>query len=292
MEPKIGLVTVLYNSDGVLDGFFKSISEQEYNYYTLYIVDNSVNTTSTELIFKLLRAYNLEENTVYLPSDDNYGVAKGNNCGINRALEDGCEYVILLNNDIEFYERNIFSELVRESVEKNKLMVSPKIHYYNTNRIWYVGCTFNKYRVYANHIGYKEVDSGQYNIAREFDSGPTCFIMFHKNVFSKVGLMDEKYFVYMDDIDFLYRCNKKGFKNYYYPNLLIQHKENYSTGGNNSPFSFFYILRNRIYFVRNNYSGVLKIMTLIYLLFAFGIKSIIQNRLNLYFKAVKEGFNL
>lgn len=292
MDSKIGLVTVLYNSDGVLEGFLKSVSEQEYDSYKLYIVDNSVNDQSTKLIFELLHKYNLEEKSIYLPSGDNYGVAKGNNIGIKKALEDSCDYVILLNNDIEFDNKNILSDLVTVSQENNKLIVSPKIHYYNTNRIWYVGCTFNKYRVYANHIGYKEVDNGQYNIAGEFDSGPTCFIMFHKNIFSKVGLMDEKYFVYMDDIDFLYRCNEKGYKNYYFPNLLIQHKENYSTGGNNSPFSFFYILRNRIYFVRNNYSGVLMIMSLIYLLFAFGIKSIIQNRLSLYFKAVKEGFNL
>lgn len=292
MNRKLGLVTVLYNSDGVLNGFLKSISEQEYESYVLYIVDNSVNENSTKILFELLNIYNLETKLIYLPSTDNYGVAKGNNIGIKKALEDGCEYVILLNNDIEFDQKNVFNDLIKQSRDKNQPIVSPKIHYYKTNRIWYAGCNFNKLRVYVHHIGYKDMDNGQYDVENIFNSGPTCFILFHKDIFEKVGLMDEKYFVYMDDIDYLYRCNEKGFQNYYYPHVLIEHKENYSTGGNNSTFSYYYILRNRIYFVRKNYAGLNKMVSLIYLLSVYFFKSIYLGRLNLFFKAIKAGLLL
>lgn len=292
MQPKIGLVTVLYNSDGVLEGFLKSISSQNYDSFNLYIVDNSVNEDSTKYLRNLLEQFQLTNKSIYLPSASNYGVAKGNNVGIKQAIADDCEYIILLNNDIEFENNDLFTKLIEASVKNNKPIVSTKIHYYGTNRIWYAGCTFNKFRVYVNHIGYKDIDQGQYDAEAFFDSGPTCFIMFHKTVFDDIGFMDEKYFVYMDDIDFLYRCDLKGIKNFYYPSLLIQHKENYSTGGNNSEFSYFYIFRNRIYFILKFYNGILKYSSLLYLITAYFIKSIRYRRLKLFISGIKDGFAL
>jgi GT2 family glycosyltransferase len=291
MEAKIGLVTVLYNSDGVLDGFLKSVSEQDYKNYILYIVDNSVNPLSTKLIFELFQKYNLEDNSVYLPSEDNYGVAKGNNIGIKEALKSNCDYIILTNNDVKFDNSNLFSSLVEISIKKNTQIVSPKILIWDTSKIWFAGCGFNKLLVKPIVYDYKMEEQPKHNISMICDNGPTCFVLFRSSIFEEVGMMDEKYFVYMDDIDFFYRCQLKGIQNYYESSLSIRHYENYSTG-TNSDFAYYHIFRNRIYFVRKFYKNWNYIFSMSYILGAFFIKSIIEKRIKLYLKGIKSGFGL
>lgn len=287
MSPKLGLVTVIYNGDQVLDGFLKSVSTQNYSNYRLYIVDNSVNPTSTQLIFDLLKKYNLRDCSVYLPSEENYGVAKGNNIGIKKAIEEECDYMILLNNDIEFYDTNTFSELIRVAKDKNQSIVSPKIRYFNSNLIWYVGSVFKKITVGSVHIASLEEDKGQFDEAKIFESGCTCFALFHKSVFERVGLMNELYFVYMDDTDFFYRCSQMGIMNYYYPPIVIEHKESISTGGKTSDFSFFYTFRNRYYFAHQYYDLSLRICAKSYLVVSHLIKAILQKKLMVLYRSYK-----
>src|SRR3569832_461087 len=98
----LGLVTVLYNSNNVLEDFFRSLSIQTFKDYHLYIIDNSPSEATDEIISSLLKKYTVPGYS-HVKNAGNYGVAKGNNQGINLALEAGSEYIILLNNDIEFY---------------------------------------------------------------------------------------------------------------------------------------------------------------------------------------------
>jgi len=97
---KIGLVTVLFKSDDVLPGFFKSISEQTHKDYILYLVDNSVNEVSNKVIETCLADFSVTEYR-HIKNTSNVGVAEGNNIGIKQALADGCTHVMILNNDIE-----------------------------------------------------------------------------------------------------------------------------------------------------------------------------------------------
>lgn len=71
-----------------------------------------------------------------------------------------------------------------------------------------------------------------------------------------IGLFDEKYFVYFDDADWVYRYVEAGGGLLYDGKFLVEHKVSTSTGGNTSKFSVFYSTRNRIYFARKNYSKV------------------------------------
>jgi GT2 family glycosyltransferase len=230
---------------------------------------------------------------VYIPCDSNYGVAKGNNIGIKKALEDDCEYILLSNNDIFFDDTNIFQKMIDiHQKDSTKKIISPKVYYFNSNLIWFAGCYFRKLIANPLHIGFQEKDNGQFELPFFCNSGPTCFVMFHNNVFEKVGFMDEKYFVYMDDIDFFYRCEQVGILNYYEPSISIQHKESISTGGRGSDFTYIYTFRNRLYFVNKFFKFPLSIISKSYLILAYGLKSILQNRISIFINTYKNYRNL
>ncbi|HQV60296.1 MAG TPA: hypothetical protein PLG08_05950, partial [Chitinophagaceae bacterium] len=93
----------------------------------------------------------------------------------------------------------------------------------------------------------------------------TCFMLVKKEVFEKVGFMDEKYFAYYDDTDFVLRATNRGYKIFYDPTLVILHKVS-SSAGTNSPFYVYYSNRNKLYFIRKNFTGLQRYFSILYTL--------------------------
>lgn len=117
-NPKIGLVTVLYNSPDVLSDFFSSLALQNYNNYLLYVVDNSSSPESIELAKKLSTDFNIP--THFINNHGvNVGVAAGNNQGAKEAYVHGYDYIVFLNNDLIFEDPNLLHRLVLEAETKN-----------------------------------------------------------------------------------------------------------------------------------------------------------------------------
>ena len=283
---KIGFVTVLFNSDSVLEGFFESLSLQNNQNFIVYMIDNSYSKDSQIFIKSLVEKFNLQNQIKHIINTSNEGVAKGNNQGIELAVKDDCDYILIGNNDIEFYQKDLFDVLI-EKCEVNKI-VAPKVLYHNTNQIWFAGGHIDKYRALAIHENEftESIDEEE----RFTEYAPTCFVLFHKEVFEKVGLMDEKYFVYWDDTDFIVRATNFGFKILYLPSYIIQHKVSISTGGRTSLFSTFYFLRNRLYFIRKHFKGLSYVSSLCYTYFTSFAKIILYDmkRKKVIIKAIRD----
>ncbi len=263
MSKLIGIVTVLYNSESVLDDFFTTLSKQSYKNFILYIIDNKSPDNSLVKAKELSKQVNFK--TVIIENSQNDGVAKGNNLGIEQALKDGCDYVLLSNNDIVLYEDTI--ENLLASTEKNNVFVSvPKILIYDNKNIWYGGGVFDFKTFRVKHIGIDCPDSEIYNSEKYVTYSPTCVMLIHKSVFGTVGIMDEKYFVYWDDTDFVYRLHKAGIKILYVPTSCLEHKESVCTG-NKSDFFYRYIYRNREYFINkfSRFNNLLHFIDFLYL---------------------------
>ena len=275
IEPKIGLVTVLYNGIEVLEGFFKSLSNQRYKNFVLYVIDNSPNEIALDEAKILANKFNIQSEFIY--NNANLGVAKGNNQGIELALKNNCDYILLLNNDIEFDENTIY-DMLQYAKEKNESIVVPKIYYHGTNNLWMAGGYISKLKGISPHRGDKEEDFGQYDNIEYINYAPTCFMLIKKEVFENVGLMDEKYFVYYDDTDFIWRTNKKGYKIVYFPKCKIQHKVSFSTGGGESIFSIYYTTRNRVYFIKKNFNIFYKYISLSFFYFTRFFKYFSYNK--------------
>ncbi|HHA1713285.1 TPA: glycosyltransferase family 2 protein [Enterobacter ludwigii] len=265
-NPKIGLVTVLYNSPNVLPDFFSSLALQDYKNYCLYIVDNSSSPESKELALKLGNNYGM---SIYFIDNQgiNVGVAAGNNQGAWEAYNQGCDYIVFLNNDLLFSDSEILMKLVT-TAEGNKLdMIGPTILNYPEKKIWYCGGHFDEFKALGPHENIdQEFICSDFPEIHQHTYAPTCFLMITRRLWDEVGEMDEKYFAYYDDTDFLYRANKAGYLVNVVTSLIIYHKVGSSTGGDLSYFGMYHLTRNRLYFIRKNLRGLKWFISLSYVL--------------------------
>lgn len=247
---KIGLVTVTYNSGHVLADFLKSVKNQSYSDYRLYVIDNDSKDKTNEVLKK-------ESDVKLVLNDENFGVAYANNQGVKWALKDGCDFVLLINNDTVF-EKELLSKLVDAYHKYKASIVVPKMKYFDSKLIWFAGGFFDSKKAYLNyHRGQGEEDKRQFKDSF-VDYAPICCSLMHKSVFEDVGYFDEKYFVYFDDSDFFFRVKKdKTHKTIYIENVEFYHKigslSKSRKENDKRKYSQFFIqqmTKNHVYFLR------------------------------------------
>ncbi len=209
-----------------------------------------------------LKVQGLYSRVNFIINAENCGFAAGNNLGIKKALSFDSSHIILVNNDTVI-DKNAILELVRFSMTDNTIgLVSPKIYFapgfeFHNNKylsaergkvIWYAGGDIDWNNMYAKHRGVDEVDQGQYNSNTETDFTTGCCMLIKKKVIDEIGFLNEKYFMYYEDIDYSMKVRSKGLKAYYYPQAFIWHKNASSSGRPGSPLHVYYQTRNRLYF--------------------------------------------
>lgn len=284
---KIGLVTITYNSAKVITPFMDCVLWQTHTDFILYIIDNISSDNTLELLSKYK-----DDRIVIIANTQNVGVAAGNNQGIVRAMADGCDEILIINNDVEF-EYTLLEKLSRQLEELNCSLVAPKMMYHpETHLIWWAGTKFNpKEGCMTHHIGIQEEDKGQYDHIEKMDYAPTCCVLLKREVIDDIGLMDEKYFAYYDDTDFFYRIFKQGkHVLFYYPFVQFYHKVGGLSNmkkGNAKKFKFnnFYIhliTRNHVYYLRKQKS-LRAWWNIIYFFFRMNLRFIFSGKYQLNF---------
>lgn len=247
---KIGIVTVTYNGVTVLDDFIRCLKEQSCQDYILYAIDNFSTDDSADEMERLCIAHGIPFQLIR--NDTNVGVARANNQGIRLALADACDPVIIANNDIEFYTDTLSA--VKEYAQQRPTdMILPKVVFHDQpDLVWCAGGKISTLRGVPRTAGYREKDGEEFAVPKYVTSAPTCFLVVPAAVFKAVGLMDEDYFVYLDDSDFVVRAAKSGYRIYYTPGPVIRHKVSISTGGADSPFTIHQISKNTLLFLYKN----------------------------------------
>ena len=258
--PRVGVVTVTYNSADVLDDFLDSASAQQDVELRLYAVDNDSKDDSVER----LRAETRLPHVSVVANAHNAGVAEGNNQGIAAALQDGCDWVLLLNNDTVF-PPDLVTTLVRNAELDRAKLVAPVIEATEpAHTIWYAGGRIRGFSRVTRHL----------RVGAPIESAPiersatgyasTCCLLVHPEVFASVGLMDPSYFVYFDDVDFAARALEAGYRYRLDPGVRLLHKASALTGGKESPFTVSWTARNWPYTVRRNRRGLARLLGLAY----------------------------
>lgn len=194
-------------------------------------------------------------------NNKNLGFSGGNNVGIKYSLENGADYVLLINNDT-YVDPDFVSELLRVAeTEKEAGIVVPKIYFakgfeyhkkYKETElgrvIWYAGGNMDWANVIGFHRGVDEVDDGQFSQIVETQIASGCCLMLKRELLEKIKGYDDKYFLYYEDADLSMRAIKKGYKILFAPKSIIWHKNAQSSGGSGSGLQDYYISRNRMIF--------------------------------------------
>lgn len=225
--PSVAVVVLTWNGRALTLDCLRSLEALTTPNVRIWVVDNA----STDGTVDAVRArYGARLSIVENPS--NLGYAGGNNVGVRRALDDGARFVLLLNNDTTV-DPALVEELLRPMPEPNTIgITAPKIYYAEPpNRIWYAGGEISLWKGAARHIGIRETDRGQYDAPRDVDYATGCALLVRREVFERVGFLDEAYRAYFEDADLCMRAGRAGFRIHYVPRAKVWHRISASTGG-------------------------------------------------------------
>ena len=212
--PKIFLIILNYNGENCLPKTLAGVFKINYPDSEIVLVDNN----STDGSFEAAKI-NFSK-IVFIKNSQNLGFSAGNNVGIKYALERGADYILLLNYDVET-ERGFLAPLV-EAMEKDKNIgiSSPLILESDKRTVWFSGGKINWLAMKTEH---KKNNITQNYFGSDYISG--CAMLIKKEVFKKIGLLDEDYFLYYEDADFSCRAKKAGYKLLVSPKSRIVHLE-------------------------------------------------------------------
>lgn len=224
------------------------------------VVDNKSTDESIERLLPLESSLNF----VLLKSSENRGFSAANNIGIKYAKKKNAKFFLLLNNDT-IVEPDFLNHLKESFLFSKKCgAATSKILYYSdSSKIWYAGGSLSRRTGKTAHLRFNERDKPNEVTPMKVTFASGCCVLLSKELVDTIGLMDEKFFLYEEDVDYSFRIIKSGFDIVYNPKSVIYHKVSSSTG-QGSAMSQYYLIRNKFLFLNKSYKGVYRITSFMY----------------------------
>lgn len=252
-RPSVAIIIINWNGADDTIECLESLNKIDYPNYKIFLIDNGSSDDSV-LRLRAVSAPNLE----IIETGKNLGFSGGNNVGIKKALTENFDYVLLLNNDTTV-DPNFLDELVKIAESGKDIgIVGPKIYFFNEpNRIWYGGGKFS-WLGGGRHLQYEEIDpvaeQARYgagknpdeNKPRETDYMTGCAFLIKSEVIKKIGMLDERFFMYYEDTDWSLSAKKSGYKIIYAPSAKIYHKISKTAAKLGNPTIHYYHIRNAL----------------------------------------------
>lgn len=208
---KVGIVILHYGDISTTARALRSLSSKEKK-SQLYLVNNT-NNNIDELI-------NLYPHTKLISPGTNLGFAKGVNLGIKNAISDNCQAILLLNNDLTFVLGNI--DLLSLSLTKGVGIVGGLLHH-SHGYDW--GGKFNRYTSTVKHQNFPNAPKTNLSV----DHAAAAAILISADLIKQIGYFDERFFLYYEDLDFMMRAKKAGYKIVITPRVVFDHSTSSST---------------------------------------------------------------
>jgi hypothetical protein len=243
---KIAIIIVNWKQYQLTKLCLYSLLKIKYDNYQIILIDNESNPK------ELKKIKNQFDKIITFPNQKNLGFTGANNVGIEYAIKNDFEYVMLINNDTEV-EKNFINPLI-ELLEKNQNFGAAQpliLNYYNRNKVWSAGGFLNKF------FGYTYVIKSPEGIKKNIDWITGCCFFLRTDVIKKIGLLDENFFAYYEDVDWSIRIKNAGYDLAFVKSSVVYHhgsksSKNESNEGTLSPFVHYLNIRNHIFLLRKN----------------------------------------
>ena len=255
-RPKAFIIVLNWNGLRDTMACLESLRAVRYQNFHVIIVDNGSKGDDANILKEEYGDF-----ATVIRNDENKGFAEGNNVGIRRALQQSADYILLLNNDAIVDPDFLDALIVEAESRPDVAILGPMIYYYPPHGsgdgeiIWSAGGKFTRRIAQPFHIGLGEADRGQFDGPRKVDYISGCALLIKREVVERIGLLDESYFAYFEDLDWNLKALKAGYSVLLVPRARIWHKTS-SSSVYMSPTYIYLNTRNRILFAKKHLSAL------------------------------------
>lgn len=285
----LSIVIVNYNTKDLLKQTIESVINNTKGIeYEIWVVDNSSKDGSVEMVQEEFKSVKL------IASKENLGFPKGNNVAIKKA---NGRYILLLNSDTKVIGDTLQNCVAYMDKHKDigalgcKVELSdgtldhackrgfptPEASLYYFLKLNKFMKNKRKYGAYtASYLGENEVG--------EVDALTGAFMMIPRTVIDEVGMLDEEFFMYGEDIDWCYRIKEAGYKIVYYPKEKIIHYKGCSSKKKKAKTTYEFH-RAMILFYRKHYNDKYNIFVKMLVYLGVALRMILSMIKNLFKKS-------
>jgi GT2 family glycosyltransferase len=188
-----------------------------------------------------------------IDNDSNLGFGRGVNQGVELALAEGAEAVLLVNNDVTLEDGTLAA--LRDELERSPEVgiVGPRVVYRDEpERLWAAGGRVTWRQNLTDLIGHRGPDRPEYQRTFDVDYVVGCALLARRAVFERVGLLDDAFFAYHEDVDFCLRAGAAGFGVRTVGGVRALHAAHHATGGGYNARRKYMMGVNTIWFLRRH----------------------------------------
>lgn len=225
MAKSVNIFVLNWNGRDLTLDCLASLEKVTYSNANVIVIDNG----STDDSVVSIKEQYPEIDIIEFPT--NLGFAGGNNAGF-QSTANKADYTIFLNNDTivdPYFVEPFINELESKS---NTKQTTPKIYYADKpETIWFAGGIVNLWTGMIRHIGIRKKDSHDYSKNRVIDYATGCCVCMRTEEFESIGMFDESFPMYAEDVDLSLRFKKRGGDIVFIPESKVRHKVSASMGG-------------------------------------------------------------
>ncbi len=245
-----------WNGIDLIEECLEALRKQTQSHKVI-VVDNGSSDGSNDLV----RTHYPEVRLIEF--GDNAGFAGGVNRGIRPAIAEGADYIVLLNNDA-VADSKWLERLVEHAKDRPDTgIITSKILSFDGSHIDSTGDFYTCWG-FSYPRGRGEADLGQYD-APELQSvfaGSGGASLYRADMLKKIGLFDERFFAYFEDVDISFRAQLAGWKVRYEPTATVHHRISATSSRMPSNFTRYHTLKNFTYVYTKNMPGRLYVKNL------------------------------
>jgi GT2 family glycosyltransferase len=250
-NPNCTVIVLNFNGVHLLPACLDSLAQQTGASMDTVVIDNASTDGSADLVaqkYPQVRFITLEKNS---------GFSIANNVAMRDALERGSNYVLLLNNDTFAAPDFVSQMLAVIEADSSIAAASPKIFFaHQPDALWYAGGDFSLWTSATGHRGWKQVDRGQFDDMPGVTQATGCAMLVRSSAIRDVGLLDEQFWIYAEDLDWSVRFVKKGYRLAFAPKARLWHLDGATNvkalGSGSQAFRQFLSTRNMVFVMRKH----------------------------------------
>lgn len=262
--PQVAIIILNWNNPSDTIACLDSVQRLEYANYRVLVVDNGSIDDS------VIRIRTAHPDIEIIETGENLGYAGGNNVGVRNALEHQADYICILNNDT-IIARDSLMLMVNEAESAASIgVVGPRIHFCEpSNMIFSEGSWIDWRRGTIHHHAFGQLkDETQPQPAKkpkDVDFIIGCCVLFKRSVLETIGLLNTRYYLNYEDVDWCVRAMRAGYRVRYVPQAVLWHHVS-ATLGQASPQNTYYMTRNSLLFFSTRAPGIWKCLSVVQIL--------------------------